>query len=210
MTKLEGAWAQHKTFSISLTWEWRFSLPQPRDWAPLCREQPLWDSFGWRHLFLGSAKDLLPVQCCGLSLAQLGTLGKEVDVSWQVEGVRFCTGEELREEVVFLNVLFWTNFPRYCCISFASVPASHLLGGKCRQVSFSVPQRWSRAWSARMGLLAEKLPQRQEGWQAAAHLQCCLQEEIPISGWFSTEEQPKGRHSLLISFCWEGRAGSTQ
>lgn len=76
MTKLEGAWAQHKTFSVSLTWEWRFSLPQPRDWAPLCREQPLWDSFGWRHLFLGSAKDLLPVQCCGLSLAQLGTLGK--------------------------------------------------------------------------------------------------------------------------------------
>lgn len=89
--------------------------------------------------------------------------GKEVDVSWQVEGVHFSTGEELREEVVFLNVLFWTNFPRYCCISFASVPASHLLGGKCRQVSFSVPQRWSRAWSARMGLLAEKLLQRQAG-----------------------------------------------
>lgn len=89
--------------------------------------------------------------------------GREVDWSWQVEGVHFSTGEELREEVVFLTVLFWTNLPLYRCISFASVPASHVLGGNCGQVSFSIPQRQSRAWRARTGLHAEELPQRQAG-----------------------------------------------
>lgn len=72
-------------------------------------------------------------------------------MSWQVEVVHFSTGEE----VVFLNVLFWTNFPLYCCVSFASAPASHVLGGKHGQVSFSVPQGWGRTWRARTGLPAE-------------------------------------------------------
>ena len=76
-------------------------------------------------------------------------------MSWQVVGVHFSSGEEVGEELVFLNVLFWTNFPLYCCVSFASGPASHVLGGKHGQVSFSVPQGWSRVWRARTGLPAE-------------------------------------------------------
>lgn len=30
---------------------------------------------------------------------------------WQVEGVHFSAEKEVGEEVVFLNVLCWTNFP---------------------------------------------------------------------------------------------------
>jgi len=74
-------------------------------------------------------------------------------MSWQVEGVRFSTVWEVGEEVIFLTVLLWTNFPLYCCVSFASGPVIRVLGRKL--VSVSVHQEWSRAWRACAGLPAE-------------------------------------------------------
>lgn len=117
------------------------------EWRPLCREQSYLRqlqpeaSFPWFHQRSLTNRALWAISGpCGNTGKGKWTCvpsGRTSFLHWGRSSFPKCA--------------FLGKYPLYCCVSFVR----HMLGGKQRQVSFSVPQGWSRAWRHHTGLPAE-------------------------------------------------------